>query len=158
MGCPSRFFYICPGFIEKIKKHTFFNDIDWIKLSKKQVPPLINSTEIVRIASSLYQKRSLYKFKLSDKDGLKVHDYTRDDLPTQESKLWRQYDLKSETSNLFPSALCSYKDKQFYKDLQHICEFHVPDWKSRKLKEKSQATKLRLAFYLIALPASSIWS
>ena len=85
-----------------IKKHTLFTGIDWIKLSKRQVPPPINITEIVRIVKAVYGNRPMYKFKFRNKDRLKVRGYARDDLLSRKSKLWRQHNLNNAASNLFP--------------------------------------------------------
>ena len=134
-------------FIERIKEHKFFNDVDWKKLSNKEVPAIINITEIVR----KIQNHSAHGFKLVNKRKFKNYGYGWNEFEKQEMKLVEKHDLNSAPSDMFPSAHCSQNDKQYYKDVQHICKPRVTGWQTPKVKEKSHATTMGKCFYLVVL-------
>ena len=109
--------YSTTKFIEKIKQHNFFQDIDWEKLAKKQVPAITHISEVTRYI----QQHDLSEFKLSNKLKFKSHTtYSVREFKREEMRSGKKLSVNSIPQNgLSLAHHCRYDDKML-RDIQ-VC-------------------------------------
>ena len=115
--------YSTTKFIEKIKQHNFFQDIDWEKLAKKQVPAITHISEVTRYI----QQHDLSEFKLSNKLKFKSHTtYSVREFKREEMRSGKKLSVNSIPQNgLSLAHHCRYDDKML-RDIQ-VCNSNVMD-------------------------------